>query len=90
MFITKVDSVDLSVSSNKIHILVNGHMDIPFKEVKQFFTNAGLSFSNENTVEVHNTTEFIRIFDVFSGVAEKVEFMDEILQSLQKLIGSFK
>lgn len=90
LFITKVDSVVLSASSNKIHVLVNGHMNIPFREVKQFFTDKGLTFSNENTMEIHNTVEFIRIFDVFSGVAEKVKFIDEILQKLQKLIGSFK
>ncbi|GAA4654754.1 hypothetical protein GCM10023142_18920 [Anaerocolumna aminovalerica] len=90
LFIAKVDSVTVSASFNRIHVLVNGHMDIPFREVKQFFTNNGLTFSSENTMEIHNTVEFIRTFDVFSGVAEKVKFIDEILQKLQKLIGSFK
>ena len=89
LFIAKIDSVTVSASSNKIHILVNGHMDIPFREVKQLFTDNGLTFSNESTMEIHNTVEFIRIFDVFSGVAEKVKFIDEILQNLQRLIGSF-
>lgn len=90
LFITKVDSISLSASSKTIHILVNGHMDIPFRQVKQLFTNGGLSFSNENKIEIHHSVEFIRIFEVFSGVAEKVEFIDEILQNLQKLIGLFK
>lgn len=89
LFIAKIDSVTVTVSANKIHILVNGHMDIPFREVKQLFTDNGLTFSNESTMEIHNTVEFIRIFDVFSGVAEKVKFIDEILQNLQRLIGSF-
>lgn len=90
LFITKVDSVAVSASSNMIHILVGGHMDIPFREVKQLFTNGGLPFTNENKIEIHHSVEFIRIFEVFSGAAEKVEFIDEILQSLQRLIGLYK
>ncbi|WP_313133950.1 TadE family protein [Anaerocolumna sp.] len=90
LFIAKVDSVAVSVTFNRIRISVNGHMDIPFIEVKQLFTNSGLTFSDNNTMEIHNTEEFIRVLDVFSGVADKVKFIDDILQNLQKLIGSIK
>jgi len=90
LFIAKVDSVAVSATLKRIHISVNGHMDIPFIEINQLFTNSGLTFSNNNTMEIHNTEEFIRVLDVFSGVADKVKVIDDILQNLQKLISSIK
>lgn len=89
LFILKLDAVTVSASSNRIYIMVNGHMQVPFGEVKQLFTNTGLSFQDESKIEIHHSVEFIRIFEVFSGVAEKVKFIDEILQRLHKVIGLF-
>jgi len=90
LFITKIDFTKVSVASNKISLLVQGHIEIPFQEVIQLLFPTGIDLQKESQVEIHNPVEFIRIFDVFSGALEKVKYIDEILQKLKNILNFVK
>lgn len=86
LFIAKISNIEVVASLSNIHMEVNAIMEIPFFDVKKLFSNSGLSIYDKNITEIQDPMEFIRVFNVFSGVADKVEVVDKILKKLQKIL----
>ncbi len=86
LFIAKIDTIDIIVTHSNIKIEVIAKMEFPFLEIQQFFTNSGFFIKIENTAEIQNSMEFIRIFNVFTSVTEKAEAADGVLKKLQQVL----
>lgn len=89
-FIAKVEKIEVIANYTNIKIEVMARMDLPLLDVQRLFVNSGSSIQLRNSFEIQNATEFIRIFAVFSGVADKVEVIDTALKKLQKVLDKLK
>lgn len=90
LFLAKIEKIEVTATLSKIHIEVSASMQIPFIEVKNLFYKSGLSVNQNNITEIHNSVEFIRIFEVFAGVTDKMEAVDNVLKKLQKILISIR
>ena len=89
-FIARVEKIEVIATYTNIKIEVMARLDLPLFNVKRLFVNSGSSIQLKNSSEIQNATEFIRIFAVFSGVADKVEVIDTVLKKLQKVLDKLK
>jgi hypothetical protein len=90
LLIATINQINVTVTYSNITIEVNSTMNLPFLEVKKYFTGTGTQVNLKSSAEVSSIPEFIRIFDVFSGVAEKIPLVNEVLQKLQQILNKVK
>lgn len=86
LFIADINTIDLEVSHTQISIEVKAEMELPFLGIQPFFAGSGTLVTGINSVSIQKNTEFIRIFDIFSSVAEKIPVINETLQKLQQIL----
>lgn len=86
LFIAAPESVTINITHYNINIQVISFMEFPFLGIKKLFTSSGIKIVQTNKSEIHYTTEFIRIFDVFSGVLDQVEIINDTLKRLQNIL----
>ncbi len=89
LFIADINTIDVNVSHTQISIEVKAEMELPFLGIRPFFARSGTSVTENAAVSIQNNTEFIRIFDIFSSVAEKIPVIDETLKKLQQILNKF-
>ncbi len=90
LFLAEIETIGVTVTLSNIHMEVSASMQIPFFEVRNLFYKSGFYIKHSNDTEIHNPMEFIRIFDVFSGVIDKMEAVDRVLKNLQKILSSIR
>ncbi|MDF2586334.1 MAG: hypothetical protein K0S41_175 [Anaerocolumna sp.] len=90
LFVSSVKDIFVKVRLNKLEINVTASVNIPFLEVKRYFTKSGFTVNLYNSTIIQNQADFIRIFDVFTGVTEKVDIVDQTLKKLQQILDSVK
>lgn len=90
LFIASINQVEVNVTYSSLSVEINASMKFPFLEIKKYFTGTGTQIILDRSLEVNSTPEFIRIFDVFSGVVDKMPLIDETLQKLQEILGKIK
>lgn len=90
LFIADLDAVEVILGYSDIDIEVSVDMDIPFFDVRQYFTGSGFSLRLKNTVPIQNPMEFIRIFSIFTAVASKIRIIDETLKKLHEILNKIK
>jgi hypothetical protein len=89
-FITRAIDIKVDAGLTNIGISVRVKMEYPFRKIQQIFDSGGTFATIQNESEVHNYTEFIRIFSVFMGVSEKVGIVHNALLKLQKLLNKLR
>jgi hypothetical protein len=89
-FIASVENINVTVTNSNISIKVNASMDFPYVDIERLFLESGLSVQLVNNSDIQNPVEFIRIFDVFSGVADRVEVVNGTLIKLQKILSKIR
>ncbi len=89
LFIAEINSIDVEVSHTNIEIEVRAEMLLPFLGLRPLFAGSKTAVTGKDSVAVQNNTEFIRIFDIFSGVADKIPVIDETLKKLQQILNKF-
>lgn len=86
LFIAALDTVTVNITHYNIEIQVISYMKFPFLGIKKLFSSSGIKVVQTNKSEIHYTTEFIRTFEVFSGVLDKVEIINNTLKRLQNIL----
>lgn len=89
-FLADPYSVNVTVSHTELSIDIKADMVLPFIGMQSFFSGSGTIVIAAKSSAVNNTTEFIRIFDVFSGAAEEIPLINETLSRLQQLFSKSK
>ena len=90
LFLAKIETIVVTVTLSNVHMEVSASMQIPFFEVRNLFLKSGFNIKHSNNTEFHNPVEFIRIFEVFTGVTDKIEAVDKVLKKLQKILSSIR
>lgn len=85
-FITSIKKINVTASQSELSVEIIAQMKFPFLGIQQFFLDSGTTVLVENKIQIQNTAEFIRIFDVFLGVTEKMEAVDTVLKKLQEIL----
>ncbi len=88
LFIADINYIGIEVSHTSISIEIKAEMELPFWGVQSLF-DGKTQVTGYNSTAVQNNTEFIRIFDIFSSVAEKVPAIDKSLKKLQQILDKF-
>lgn len=88
--IAEISSIDVAVSHTKIDIQVEANMKLPFVGLLPFFSENGMTVIGKNSVTIEDNPEFIRIFSIYSSVAEKVPVINNNLEKLQEILSRFK
>lgn len=88
LFITKVEEITVSLSEGKVDIIANAFVNIPilgglFEEN----LDSNLHYAADDQV---NARKFVRLFDVFGGVIDKVPNSEAAMESLQKVLQTVK
>jgi hypothetical protein len=89
-FITRLQNINVKVDTFNIEITVTTKMEFPFYEIQRFFVNNNKPDSWINNTNTQSSVEFIRIFDVFSGVAEKNELVNKTLNKIRNIFNTLK
>jgi hypothetical protein len=90
LFIATVEDIQVNIELDKIEIKMRADIDIPLFYVRKYFSKSGLSIDLYNFAEIQHQAEFIRIFDVFTGVTEKVDIVNQTLKELQQVLEYLK
>ena len=90
LFLAKIETIGVTATLSNVHMEVSASMQIPFFEVKTLFLKSGFNIKHSNDTEIHNPVEFIRIFEVFTGVTDKMEAVDKVLKNLKKILSSIR
>lgn len=90
LFAATVNSIDVQVSHTDLSVEIKGEMAIPFVGLGPLFSGSGTLVTGINSAAVQNNPEFIRVFDIFSGAADKVPVIHETLTKLQQLLNKLK
>lgn len=85
-FIADIRSIDVTVSHTDISLIVEADMVLPFVGLLPFFSGSGTIFYGDNSAELGSNTEFLRVFSIFSGVAEKMPVINDNLVKLQQIL----
>ncbi len=85
LFIAGISLIEVKVSHSNISIEIKAEMELPFLGLRPLFAGNS-TVTGKNSVSVQNNTEFIRIFDIFSGVADKIPAIDETLKKLRQIL----
>lgn len=72
-----------------IGIKISAHFDIPIFQVQQLFGGT-VTLTKSKEISLMDTEEFIRIFDIFSGVAEKIPEAKRVLEGVSQLFNKVK
>lgn len=86
LFIADITSIDIDASHTNLSIEIKGEMILPFPGIRPLFSKRGTAVSVTQQTSIQNSTEFIRIFNIFSGVADKMPVVDETLKKLQQIL----
>lgn len=86
LFIARITNTDIKVSQSRIKIEITADMEFPFMDVQKLFVNGGMNVQLENTVDLQNQIEFIRVFDIFSEAASRSEAGNKALTKLQEIL----
>ncbi len=86
LFLARIERIEVSAARSDIGIEVLAAMEFPFFEVKKLFTESGFSVKLNNITQIQNPMEFIRVFEVFSGAADKSAAVDKAIKNLQQLL----
>lgn len=87
--IADISSIEVTVSHKELSIAVQANMKLPFAGLKPFFSKSGTTVIGKNSTTIENNMEFIRIFDVFSSVSEKIPVINNNLIKLQEVLNKF-
>lgn len=86
LFIATVQKIKVTCNQNQIDIEVSAKMNIPFLAVREYFTGSGLVVQINTSSELQNPVEFIRIFDVYSEVANRIGIINNTLRKIQSIV----
>jgi hypothetical protein len=86
LFIADITSIEIEASHSNLNIEIKGEMMLPFPGIRPLFSKRGTVVTVEQQASIQNSAEFIRIFSIFSGVADKVPVIDETLKKLQQVL----
>ncbi|QHQ60242.1 hypothetical protein Ana3638_05160 [Anaerocolumna sedimenticola] len=89
LFIAKVNSINVEASHTHINLQIKAEMGLPFIGLMPLFAESGTSITAQNKVPIENNAEFIRIFDIFFSVADKIPVLSESLKKLQEILNKF-
>lgn len=89
LFIAKVNSINVEASHTHINLQIKAEMGLPFIGLMPLFAESGTSITAQNKVPIENNAEFIRIFDIFFSVADKIPVLSETLKKLQEILNKF-
>lgn len=89
-FIADIRSVDVTVSHADISLIVKADMILPFVGLLPFFSGSKTVFIGANQASIGSNTEFLRVFDIFSGVAENMPVINDNLMKLQQILNKLK
>ncbi len=89
LFIAKVKSINVEASHTHINLQIKAEMGLPFIGLMPLFAKSGTSVTAQNKVPIENNAEFIRIFDIFFSVADKIPVLGETLKKLQEILNKF-
>lgn len=85
-FIASSKEVMVELSHSGVEISIDIMLEIPIAGVNDLFRNSMLLVKEEKKKSFQNNVEYIRIFDIFSGVASKTELGDQALTQLQRVL----
>lgn len=89
-FIADIRSIDVTVSHTDIKLIVKADMVLPFVGLLPFFSGSKTVFIGSNQAAIGSNTEFLRVFDIFSGVAENMPLINDNLMKLQQIFNKLK
>ena len=89
LFIAEVNSINVEASHTHVHLQIEAGMRLPFLGLMPLYAGSGTSVTAENRVSIENNAEFIRIYDIFFSVADKVPVINETLKKLQEILNKF-
>jgi hypothetical protein len=82
-------TVQINLDNRKIGIEINADFDVPIIRVQELF-GGKLTLTAGKEIPLMDTEEFLRMFDIFSGVAKKIPAAEKVLNGLSRLLEKVK
>ncbi|BCJ92481.1 hypothetical protein acsn021_00500 [Anaerocolumna cellulosilytica] len=73
----------------KVGMEINADFSVPIIQVQKLFRRK-LTLTAVKEIPLMDTEEFLRMFDIFSGVAEKIPAAEKVLNGLSRLLKKVK
>jgi hypothetical protein len=89
-FLADIRSIDVTVSHTEISLIVKADMVLPFVGLLPFFSGSKTVIVGSNQAVIGSNVEFLRVFDIFSGVAENMPVINDNLMKLQQILNLLK
>ncbi len=89
-FLADIRSIDVTVSHTEISLIVKADMVLPFVGLLPFFSGSKTVIVGSNQAAIGSNVEFLRVFDIFSGVAENMPVINDNLMKLQQILNLLK
>lgn len=90
LYIVDVKQINIDVNHSKTEIKVEVNMEIPLKQVREFFGGTSIGKNIKSVAPMYYPAEYARRVEVIYDTSSKIKGFDQLIEKLRKFIEVFK